>query len=770
MPSGEASLSVVAGQRRHVVGGKLSAPLLRPGIVDRPALLDGLMAATHAPVVLVSAPAGYGKTTLLALWGERDERPFAWVSLGRADNDPVVLAAAVVAALDPVVRLAAPIADALGGRRPPLEEVVLPSLIEACATSAQHFVLVLDDVHLVTEPRSRDAIAYLAERLPPGCQLALATRTDPALPLASWRAHGRLVELRAADLSLEDAEAGALLSAAGVRLRDDQVARLVERTEGWAAALYLAALSLRAHPQPEAFVARFAGATRHVADFLSEDVLARLHQPVVAFLLHTCVLDELTAPLCEALTGDANADAMLRELERSNLFVVPLDEERRAYRYHHLFAQYLSAELARREPGLVPELHRRAWRWYREHGLVEPAVAHAQAAGDVDVAAALVSAAWSDLVREGQIETVRSWIDGFGDARIEGHAPLAIAAAWTSALTGRRERAAHFLAAAGRGSWEGPMPDGTASLESAIAVTSAAFGLDGVSEMRSVAQRAVDLEPAPTHQRAVGLEILGAALTLDGEFDRARDVLAEAVALAGETSSPGSFSLAQLAVIAVREGDLDAASHHARRAHAVVQLPRMRSNLANVATFSVVAHLCWCRGDLDGAGAAVERANGLLPRLTEGFWWLMVETRILLAPVLVALGRRDEAVARLSEAEALLAEHPDAGRLPDWHAETVRDLADPGRPRSQELSEAERRILRLLAGDLTLREIGRELYLSVNTVKTHTHAIYRKLGVSSRAEAVQAARGDFTRVNAPALTPHPSTVAASGRPERSDAQ
>jgi LuxR family maltose regulon positive regulatory protein len=246
--AGRAAPSGLAAERRRIVAGKLAAPPLRPGIVDRPALLDGLASATHAPVVLVSAPAGYGKTTLLALWRERDQRPFAWVSLDAADNDPVAFVAGLVAALDPLLELDAAIGDSLKAPEPPLEEVVLPSLVDACVERGQPLVLVLDDLHLVSERRCHTAIGYLAERLPAGCQLTLGTRTDPALPLGSWRAHGQLVELRATELSLADAEAAALLAAAGVRLPDVLVARLVERTEGWPAGLYLAALSLRDRP------------------------------------------------------------------------------------------------------------------------------------------------------------------------------------------------------------------------------------------------------------------------------------------------------------------------------------------------------------------------------------------------------------------------------------------------------------------------------------------------------------------------------------------
>jgi LuxR family maltose regulon positive regulatory protein len=605
----------------------------------------------------------------------------------------------------------------------------------------------------VTEARCHKIIDYLSQRLPVGCQLALATRSDPALPLATLRAHRRLVEVRVADLALSKSEAAALLAAAGVPLSDDQVDRLVDRTEGWPAALYLAALSLRDRSDPEDFVDRFAGTSRHVADFLSEDVLARQPDDVIDFLLQTCILEELTPALCQALTGRLDCVAALRELERSNLFVVPLDDERLAYRYHHLFVQYLRAELARRTPEFVPELHRRAWRWYREHGLLGRAIAHAQAAGDVDVAAMLVAAEYSEMAQFGHIESVRQWVAGFEDRQIAGHAPLALASAWVAALTGDRERAARFAEAARHGSWEGPMPDGTTSLESAVAIMSSAFGHDSVSQMHAVAQRAVDLEQSPSRHRATALELLGIALILEGDFSPARDALTEAVRLAGDETSTGALSLAHLALISLREGDADEAWRYAERAYAVVEQPRMRGDLASVCTYSVVAHLLMERGDLEGATRAVERATALLPRLTEAFWWLMIETRILLAPVLAALGHREDALSRLKEVEVLLAAHPDAGQLATWYEEAVDDLrrAEHRRQMSTSLSDAERRILRLLATDLTLREIGRELCLSLNTVKTHTHWIYRKLGVSTRSEAVKVAReqAHSARVDSP---------------------
>jgi LuxR family maltose regulon positive regulatory protein len=676
-------------ERRQIVATKLSPPLLRPGIVDRPILIDGLLAAIHAPVVLVSAPAGYGKTTLLALWRARDERPFAWVSLDSGDNDPVALVAAVLEALDPVLGLDDALAAALAVPEPPLEDVVLPSLVNACADAGRPFVLVLDDLNLVTNERSHAAIGYLGQRLPTGCQLALATRTEPSLPLASLRAHGQLQELRAAELSLRDTEAEAVLAAAGVRLRDDRVTQLAERTEGWPAGMYLAALSLRDRSQPEEFVDRFAGTSRHVADFLAEDVLAREPADVIDFLLSTCVLEELTGPLCDALTGGSGAEATLRKLERINLFVVPLDADRLAYRYHHLFAQYLRAELARREPELVPELHRRAWRWYREHGLVGRAVTHAQASGDFDVAAELVAAGWLPMLEGGQFETLRIWIAGFDDAQIEGHAPLAIAAASVAALGGEGERATRFADAARRGSWEGPMPDGSASLESALAIMSSAIDPDGLSSMRAAAQRAADLEPPTSPWRPLVLLFLGVARTLQADFADARDVLEQAVKVDGGNTPVSAFSLAYLAVIALEEGDDEGAWRDAQRSHAIVEQSGLPSYMPSVCTYAVLANLLSRRGDLGGAAVAIERANELLPRLSDANWWLMIDTRIRLVHTLAALGRRDEAAMRLDEAASLLATHDDAGALHDWHAEASRRVDGRRSRKPERLSDAQ---------------------------------------------------------------------------------
>jgi LuxR family maltose regulon positive regulatory protein len=386
----------------------------------------------------------------------------------------------------------------------------------------------------------------------------------------------------------------------------------------------------------------------------------------------------------------------------------------------------------------VTELHRRAWRWYREHGLVSRAVAHAQAAGDVEVAADLVAGGWLDMTERGQFATLRSWIAGFDDAQIEAHAPLAVAAAWITGLAGEGERAARFADAAQHGTWSGPTPDGCASLESSLAILSCAFGLGGLSGMRAAGRRVDEIEPVTSKWRPLGLAVYGAALTLDGDFATARRVAEETVRLAPEGTPIRSFGLSYLALVDLHEGHEEQALEHARHAYVIAEQPGLRNYLPSVGAFAVSAHLLSRRGDLDAAAAAVERTYGLMPKLTEAYWWQMIESRILLAPALAALGRTDEAEARLDEAATLLETHRDAGRMHEWHKEAVRAVRG-ARRKSDELSAAERRILRLLTGELSLREIGRELYLSQNTVKTHAQSIYRKLGVSSRAEVRKAA-------------------------------
>ena len=399
-----------------LVETKLFAPAPRAGVVARPRLTDRLSRAGR--VVLVSAPAGFGKTTLLGRWltGTTAEHALAWVSLDEGDRDVASFWTYVVTALDrarPGVGAGAlPMLQA--GQAP--IETVLTTVLNELSVLPGAVTLVLDDYHLADVPALRSGMSFLLDHLPPQVRLVISTRSDPGLPLARLRAQGDLVEVRAADLRFTPAEAEIYLNdMSGVNLTAQEVATLEERTEGWVAALQLAALSLRGRADTAGFIAGFAGTDRFVVDYLVEEVLDRQPEQVRRFLLDTSILDRLTGALCDAVTGEAGGKAMLERLERANLFLVPLDDQRRWYRYHHLFKDVLHSHLLDDRGNEVTVLHRRASDWHDRAGEPIAAVRHAIAAGDLDRAADLVELAVPDLRRNRQEPTIRAWIDDFPD-------------------------------------------------------------------------------------------------------------------------------------------------------------------------------------------------------------------------------------------------------------------------------------------------------------------------------------------------------------------
>ena len=359
-----------------LIEAKLSIPSLRTGTVVRARLLDRLQAASSATVVTVIAPAGYGKSTLLALWAEADHRAFAWLTLDSRDNDPVVFLSHVAGALDQIEPVGKRLISALRAPDASLFGTIVPRLGMALNALDEPIVLVMDDIHEVDQQASLDALAVLARHLPDGSQLVLAGRRAPSVPLARYRSEGVLLELDATDLALTAREAGKLLRAAGIELSDSEVGELNTHAEGWAAGLYLAALAMLAVGTPPD-VSRFSGEDRFVTDYLRTELLTSLPPKEMEFLTRTSVLEQMCAPLCDAVLESSRSGSRLEAIERANLLLVPLDHQRSWYRYHHLFRDMLQAELSRREPELVSELHLRAATWFAENGHADCAVSHA---------------------------------------------------------------------------------------------------------------------------------------------------------------------------------------------------------------------------------------------------------------------------------------------------------------------------------------------------------------------------------------------------------
>jgi LuxR family maltose regulon positive regulatory protein len=436
------------GERLRVPDSKLRLPALRAGMVER-SRLTGRLVASDARVVLIAAPAGYGKSTLLARWANRDGRRFAYVALDASDNDPLALWSGIVLSIRQVEpgfgASVEPMLQSVGG-------IVVDALVRRLSVELEELdepvVLVLDDYHLIRDKTCHESIEALIGQNLTTVQVVLSTRFDRPVRLGRLRVSGDLFEVRGHDLAFTTEETEALLNQqADLALGPDDVTLLEERTEGWPAGLQLATLGLRTAPDSAAFLRSFGGSHRHVVDYLSEAVLDSLDQEVRDFLVETSFLARLTGSLCDAVTGRQDSATLLDELERSNVFVIPLDDQRRWYRYHHLFAELLHDRLRATSPGRQVALHRAAYRWFTEAGETGLAIEHAAAAEDFEAAKDLIVANFTERLAAGRLATILSWLDRFPDGYVRSTASLSIAKAWAC---GSRQRSAYWRDARAR--------------------------------------------------------------------------------------------------------------------------------------------------------------------------------------------------------------------------------------------------------------------------------------------------------------------------------
>src|SRR5918996_309993 len=420
---------ISAGERDTFLATKLVIPRTRADLLPRSRLIDMLDEGLARPVLLVCTPAGFGKTTLLADWANKAKAPVGWLSLDPEDNDPVRFCRYVIAALH---RACGDLGDRLdslfSGPGPASSQGAVGALLNELEGRNDQLVLVLDDYHVIESPAIHDGMALLLSHLPPQLRILITSRSDPPLPLPRLRANDRLAEVRASDLRFTREESAAFLREVwGLDLPSDVLAALETRTEGWAVGLQLAALSLRERPDPDAFLAAFTGSHRYVLDYLSEEVLEQQQDNVRTFLLKSSILERLSGPLCDAVTGRSDGQAMLEELERANLFLVPLDEERRWYRFHNLFGDLLRVRLQRGEAGSVSELHQRAAAWFEEHGLIDEAIRHASASGDAPWAARLVEGHLDEILRRGEGVVLDRWLSMLPDDVVRSNPALCLA-------------------------------------------------------------------------------------------------------------------------------------------------------------------------------------------------------------------------------------------------------------------------------------------------------------------------------------------------------
>jgi LuxR family maltose regulon positive regulatory protein len=714
--------------------------------VERP-VLAGRLANAQAKLVLIDAPAGYGKTTLVAQWrgSATEDRPFAWVTLDPDDNDPVSLWSHVAHALHRArpELCVQPMLEALRAWPSDVGGSMLPILVSELNALPGPVVLVLDDYHRVRERGCHGQVDYLLRHLPPTVQLVLTTRADPPLPLARLRSTGDMVELRMSELRFTPAEAAALISrTAGNRLADLDLADLVGRTEGWPAGVYLAALSLRGHPSPGDFVRQFSGNSRYVADLLVEEVLGRQPAHIRHFLARTSILGEFSAPLCDAVLDSADAAEIIGTLERENLFVVPVDEDQGWYRYHRLFGQLLRSQLARAEPGIIPALHRRASAWHRQGGSPQEAISHALAGGDADGAVDLIAGLWVAYAGAGRAETIRTWLQALGEDVVAAHPVAAHCAAWVAALTGDRPSVARWLPVIEAADHPGPLPDGMGSLRSSAALLRGVHGFEGLRVMRQSARLAVELEKDPASPwYALARVGFGFNLYLCGEPAAAVAALEEAVRCEPPLLLIRMMALSGLGLVAAGQGRLLWAEELVHAAGELAQRDDLGETPQVAVAHMAAGALLAAQGKLHEARAELEHALRLRRRIPGSSPWPTLETLLLLAEVLLELGDHG-AAELLAEAQELLTSLPDGADVQLARVRRLRQgLAGLSHAALLEpLTEREVTVLRLLRGTLSLREIGQELHLSPNTIKTHTRVIYRKLGVSTRGQAVEQGR------------------------------
>ena len=724
---------------------KLQPPGFSDRLISRWSLVEILRNGQGRKLTLLDAPAGWGKSSLLAQWlaQDRNRFRFAWVSLDPADNDSMRFWTYVLTAMQRANPTLASQPFELLQRGSEILEVVLPTLLNGLVRLEEDIVLVLDDYHLVTNRVIHEQLTLLIDRKPASLRLVLATRSDPPLPLARLRAAGDLLELRADDLRFAVTECDLMLNdGLGLGLTAPEVAMLCRRTEGWAAGLYLAALSLESRLDAGAFVRAFAGNNRHIVDYLSAEVLARQPAELRAFLVRTSILDRLCGQLCDAVLQASGSVTILEQIERANLFLVPLDSSRDWYRYHHLFRELLHSELLRTEPSLAPALHQRAAEWFLAQGWLDEAVQHRMAAGDVSTARELIAANWGGEYNRGRLSTVSRWLDLLPTSAVVEDPRLCVARAWVALDMRQLSVAERWIEAAEKASGHDKMP-----AQVAILCAVHRFKLGDVGAAANLARRAIELDLGDS---VPGLPaaycVYGAALHWSGEMAKAKDALARAVDLAEERGNHAArtYALGYLAMIAAQEGRPTDAEVLVLRASGEDRDTALGEHFVDMMTAIATARVLLQRNEDAAADEAALRAVVLGRR---GGGNVEVASALLLrAAILDRLGEAATAGRCADEARELLAECPDPGMaqrllLGTQHrpgGRSSREHADPELP--EELTNRELQLLRLLTGNLNRREIAAHLYVSLNTVKTHQRSLFRKLDVSDRSGAVERAK------------------------------
>ncbi len=717
---------------------KLSPPQLRPGGISRRQLIETAR-SIDCRVVGVMAPAGYGKSTFLAEWARVEERRVAWVSLDRFDDDPSSLVAVLASAymrIDP-------------GRPDLVDEVeafgsgvlgrAAPRLAAAFGTSPAPFVLMLDDLHELQSPACHDVLGLVLARVPPGSQVVAASRSEQP-HLARLRVSGDAMEFVADDLAFDAAGAQQVFAGEHVVLSAQQAADLAERTEGWPAGLYLAAVVAKERGGEVAVVA---GDDRYFSDYLYSESLARQPEDIQRFLCRTAVLEQLCGPLCDTVLQSSSSAENLCRIEASNLFLVPLDRRREWYRYHALYREFLLGQLRRTEADLIEKLHLRAADWFESNGSPELAVEQLLHTAERARAVDLFSRVGMRNYETGRQRTVMRWRAALGDATIEEFPALAIGAAWAGVLTGDTETAERWASFLDAASFDPPTVRNYGSFDSARAGLRAAMCAYGPEVMMADAVFAVSEEPVDGRGRPDAVVMVAEAHLLSGDVERARASFTEAWAAGARLGCSADVPLpqAELALLAMDRSNWQEAADHLDLAFTAIDEVRIQDYLVSTLAYVGAARLSVHHGDRERTERELGRAMRGRPMATYVLPWLAVRLRLQLAKVYLAMAEPTPARHLLREIDDILVQRPALGVLVDQVEEFRRAVtAGPSGPTgASPLTPAELRLLPYLQTHLTLGVIAERLFVSRNTVSSQVTSIHRKLDASSRREAVEKA-------------------------------
>ncbi|WP_422325518.1 LuxR C-terminal-related transcriptional regulator [Trebonia sp.] len=674
----------------------------------------------------------------MSQWAERIGSRAAWLSCDDGDNDPVVLLSALAVALDRIGRVDPSIFSALASAGADI--TVVPRFVSAVASVQPPVTVLLDQAEAVTNRQCLNTIAEFALRLPPGWQLGLASRTVVPLPTARLRAQGGILEVTADDLSMGPREADSLLKGAGVEADEASVRDLLQRTEGWPAGLYIAALAIKSGSRNSDVGFTFTGDDVYMGDYLRSELLDRISGAEASFLIRTSVLDRMCGSLCDAILEETGSTAVLEQMEARNLLVIPLDRHREWYRYHHLLRDLMRAELRRREPDLIQDLNFRAAAWFEANAMPEAAIDHAQAAGDYDRVARLILELQQPVWASGRVETVLRWMDWLRDIpSAEYYGAIAVHGSLIFALLGQPAEAERWAAAAERASPGGVLPDGS-TMEATLAYLRAILCRTGIGEMRRDARIAWEgLSPASPY-RATMLYTEGISYLLEGDLARAEPILARALDLATQAGSLplAGMILAEQCGVAAERDDWPEVTTLARRAATIVETGHFGDYWTSALVYAWASRASAYQGDVGQARFYLGRASRLRPLLTYALPVVSVQALLEMTRSYIALADPEGAAAVLAQVHDILQQRPDLGVLPELAGQLQASLATANARAvsASSLTAAELRLLPLLATHLSYQEIGERLFVSKNTVKTQAYSAYRKLRVSSRSEAV----------------------------------